>query len=143
MYRNNSSLREVKVKDLTPGSKWFTITVKVLRVGDERKVFSRRDGEEHKVAEALVGDETGTVLLSLWDEDIERVKEKIGASVTITNGYVSTFRGSIRLSLGRFGKLEEAKKAVEEVNESYNVSEIKVEERPERPGGRGRRRRFS
>ncbi len=139
MYKESSNLKEIKVNELRPGSKWFMVTVKILNVGEERKVFSRRDGEEHRVAEALVGDETGTILVSLWDEDIDLFKEKEGASVTIANGYVTVFRGSMRLSLGRFGKLEEAKRDIEDVKEDYNLSEIEVEDRGRRRGGRRRR----
>ncbi|RLE68021.1 MAG: single-stranded DNA-binding protein [Thermoprotei archaeon] len=129
----------MKVRDLRPSSRWFTVTVKVLDVGEEKTVFSRRDRSRHRVAEALVGDETGTILFSLWDEDIDRVREMVGSSITVRNGYIVLFRGSMRLALGRFGTIEEPVREIENVNESVNMSEKRYEMRrspPRRFGGR-------
>lgn len=122
--------RELKVRDLRPNSRWFTITVKVLRLNDEKTVLSRRDGSEHRVAEALVGDETGTVLMSVWDDDIDRVKGFVGSTVKLQNCFVTLYRGSIRLGLGRFGSIEKAERDITDVDESVNISE-------KRFGGRG------
>lgn len=113
----------MKVKDLKPNSRWFTITVKILKVGGERNVLSRRDGCQHRVAEALVGDETGTVVMTIWDEDIDRVKELVGSTIRITNGSTTVFKGSLRLVLNRFSMLEEAKDQINHVNETFNISE--------------------
>jgi len=121
MLRRSGQL-EVKIKDLKPNLRWFTITVKVLRLGDEKTVFSRKDGDQHRVAEALVGDETGTVLMSLWDDDIDKVKELVGSTIKIQNGLVTLYKGSMRLSLGRFGTLEKVEEDIV-VNESVNISE--------------------
>lgn len=134
-------LTELKVRDLRPTSRWFTLTVKILEVGEEKTVFSRRDGSQHRVAEALVGDETGTILFSLWDDDIDRVRELVGSSITVRNGYVVLFRGSMRLALGRFGTIEEAEREVTKVDETVNMSERKYESR--RPPRRRQRRRFA
>lgn len=112
---------------MKPNSKWFTIKVKVLEMGDEKVVFSRKDGSQHRVAEALVGDETGTVLFSLWDNDIDKVKELIGSTITVRNGFVTLYKGSMRLSLGRFGSIEESDEEIEEVERTVNVSERRFE----------------
>lgn len=137
-------IRELKIGDLNPNSRGFKVTVKVLEMGEERSVFSRRDGGEHRVAEALVGDETGTIFLTVWDDDIDALREKIGSSVTINNGYITLFRGSMRLSLGRFGSIEEPEHEVEKVSRSPNMSEKTYEEERRGYGGfkRGRRREY-
>lgn len=113
----------LKVKDLKPYSKWFTITVKILKMNDEKTVFSRKDGNQHRVAEALVGDETGTVILSIWDDDIERARELVGSTVTIRNGFTTVYKGSLRLTLSRFSILERAEENIAKVNEALNISE--------------------
>lgn len=128
---------KLKVANLRPMSRWFTLTVKVLKVGEERVVRSRRDEAEHRVAEALVGDETGTVLFSLWDDEIERIRGLEGSTIEVKNGMITLFRGSMRLSLGRFGSIEKAKEEITEVNESVNMSERRFEERGP-PRGRPR-----
>lgn len=119
--RRNDQL-EVKVKDLKPNLRWFTITVKILKLNDEKIVFSKKDGDQHRLAEALVGDETGTILMSLWDEDIDKVRDLVGSTVKIKNGFVALYKGSMRLSLGRFGTLEKIDEDII-VNESINFSE--------------------
>ena len=96
-----------------------------------------RDGSPHKVCDALVGDETGVVYLTLWDDNIEKVNE--GDTVRIENGYVTLFKGNIRLNIGKYGKLGPAAAPLEaEVNTENNVSS-KAYEQERRPfrGGRG------
>lgn len=127
--------RELRVTDLRPGIRNVNMTLKVLRVGQEKTVFSRKDGSEHRVADALVGDETGVVYMTLWDDEIEEVKEHEGSTIKLRNGYVTVFRNTLRLSKGRYGKIEEADREIEDVNESNNVSEKPI-------GFRGRYRRF-
>jgi replication factor A1 len=100
-----------------------------------------RDGSPHKVSDALIGDETGVVYLTLWDDNIEKVND--GDSIRIENGYVTLFKNNIRLNIGKYGKLEPAKEPLAvEVNQENNVSS-KTYEQQRRPyrgrsgGGRG------
>ncbi|MEM4643963.1 MAG: hypothetical protein QW748_01130 [Candidatus Methanomethylicaceae archaeon] len=108
-----------KIEELNPASRGVDVLVKVLEINPSREV-STKDGASHSVAEALVGDDTGCVLLSLWDDDIERVK--VGQTVSIKNGYVTLFRGSIRLNVGRYGTLELATEEIPHVNMENNIS---------------------
>lgn len=108
-----------KIEELNPASRGVDLLVKVLELNPSREV-STRDGSSHSVAEALVGDETGCVLLSLWDNDIQRVK--VGQTISIKNGYVSLFRGSIRLNVGRYGTMELATEDIPQVNTDNNIS---------------------
>ncbi len=55
------------------------------------------------VANITLKDETGTIQMSLWGDDISKVSK--GDVIEITNGYVSEFRGSPQLSSGKFGKI--------------------------------------
>jgi len=96
-----------------------------------------RDGSAHKVCDALVGDETGVVYLTLWDDNIAKVNE--GDSIRVENGYVTLFKGNIRLNIGKYGKLDMAKEPLTvEVNTENNVSSkaYEQERRPFRDGGR-------
>ncbi|MFQ6081497.1 MAG: single-stranded DNA-binding protein, partial [Candidatus Bathyarchaeia archaeon] len=93
-----------------------------------------RDGSTHQVAEALVGDETGCILLNLWDEDIGRFE--VGDVIQIRNGYVRLFRGSMRLNIGRYGEAERLEEEMAEVNTENNLSERRY------PGRWRRRREF-
>ncbi|MBS7248030.1 MAG: hypothetical protein QXW47_04990 [Candidatus Jordarchaeales archaeon] len=108
------------VNELNPASRRVNLKVKVVNVSDVREVVSRRDGSVHKVAEALVGDKTGSILLTLWDDAISEVSP--GSSMMIKNGYVSLFRGQMRLNLGRYGNIETIEEEIE-ANTDNNLSD--------------------
>jgi len=128
----------VKVSDLQAFSKQVNTTVKIVQKGEARETVSRQDGTTHRVLDALVGDETGAIYMTLWDDNIDKVNE--GDSVTVKNGYVRPFKGSMRLNIGRYGSLEPAETALGEVNTQNNLSDKVVEERPYRSYGGGGRR---
>jgi len=152
MSYNEESGVKSKVESLNPRSRRVNVTVKVTSKNPVREIVSRKDGSNHRVTEALVGDETGAVLLTLWDDDIEKVKE--GDILDIGNGYVSLFKGSMRLNIGRFGTLEPSKTPIGDVKTDNNLSDRHFEEErgyqefrrfsPDRGygGGRGGRRDF-
>jgi replication factor A1 len=76
-----------------------------------------------------VGDETGSIYLTLWDDNIENVKDE--STLDVKNGYVSLFKGSMRLNIGRYGKLEASSQTISTVNTTNNLSD-KQYEQPER-----------
>jgi replication factor A1 len=94
---------ELKIKELRNGMKRLDIEGKVTDKSETREVTSRFKNETYKVASAVIADETGTVKLTLWNEQIDQVN--VGNIVKIENGYVSSFRGEIQLNIGKFGKL--------------------------------------
>ncbi|HLE54868.1 MAG TPA: hypothetical protein VI999_06495, partial [Thermoplasmata archaeon] len=124
-----------KVKDLTPESKQVNVLAKVVGLSEEREITSRF-GEARKLVEATVGDETGTVLLTLWNDQIGQVaKDQV---VLVDNGYVSLVRGHIRLNVGKYGSLAKSETPFETVNTSLDVSAVEYEREPRyRSGGYG------
>lgn len=75
----------------------------VTEKSDPREVMSRFKDQTYRVATATIADETGTVRLTLWNDQIEMVK--VNDKVRIENGYVTSFRGEIQLNAGKFGTL--------------------------------------
>ena len=127
----------VKVGDLNSYSRRVYTTVKVISKTEEREVTSRRDMSTHRVAEALVGDETGTIYMTLWDDVLDAIEDEM--VLDVKDAYVNLFKGSMRLNLGRYGSYEVIEEApFEEVNLENNLSS-KVFEQPRRYG-RGRDR---
>jgi replication factor A1 len=124
----------VKVGELTPNSKAVNVTVKVVSKGEVRSTTSGRDYSVHKVAEALVGDETGCIYLNLWDDNIEKIKE--GETLSIKNGYVNLFRGYMRLNIGRYGSFETVTEPqITNVNTENNLSSKQYEQERRFGGG--------
>ena len=139
-FENKKQPVEAKVGELTPQSRAVNVTAKVVSKSEIRDIPLGRDGAAHKVCDALVGDETGSIYLTLWDDNIEKVDEE--HTVRIENGYVTLFKGNMRLNIGKYGKLEIATEPFQgEVNTENNVSSktYEQERRPFRRGGYGRR----
>ena len=64
------------------------------------KEFSKF-GKTGKVSTAIVEDNSGKIALTLWDEQVELVKQ--GNKVKITNAYCKEWQGEKQLNLGRYG----------------------------------------
>jgi len=127
---------DAKVGELTPTSRAVNVIAKAMSKSEVRNIAAGRDGAPHRVCDALIGDETGCVYMTLWDDNIEKVKE--GDTVSVKNGYINLFRGNMRLNIGRYGTLDIAEQPLEvEVNTENNLSN-KAYERPRR-SFRGRR----
>ena len=124
----------VKLGDLNSYSRKVYTTVKVISKTEPREVTSRSDDSTHRVSEALIADDTGSIYLTLWDEAIDEVDEEM--ILDIKNAYVNVFRGSMRLNIGRYGSYEVLDDSpFEEVNLENNLSSRQVEF-----SGRGRGR---
>ncbi|MEM3458767.1 MAG: OB-fold nucleic acid binding domain-containing protein [Candidatus Bathyarchaeia archaeon] len=93
----------MKIKELRNGMKNVTIEAKVTEKSDPREVLSRFKDETYKVATAIIADETGTIKLTLWNEQINQVN--VNDTVKVENGYITSFRGEIQLNIGKYGKL--------------------------------------
>ena len=93
----------MKIADLQDGMRRVDVEAKVLEISEPREVRSRYTGQQLKVAEAMISDDTGTVKLVLWNEQIEQVN--LDDNVRIENGYIRSFRGEIQLNVGKYGAL--------------------------------------
>jgi replication factor A1 len=134
-FENKRQPVEAKVGELTPQSRAVNVTAKVVSKSEVRDIPMGRDGSPHKVCDALVGDETGSIYLTLWDDNIEKVNED--DTLRIENGYVTLFKGNMRLNIGKYGKMMPAEEPLEgEVNTENNVSS-KTYDQPRRSFRRG------
>ena len=116
----------MKVEKLGPNSREVNTVVKVVSKSEVRNVTGR-DYSVHRVADASVGDETGCVVLTLWDDNIDKINEE--ATIRVTNGYVNLFRGNMRLNIGRYGSFEILEETpITEVNTENNLSEKRYEQ---------------
>lgn len=110
----------MQIAELNPRSRGVNLKVHVIDKGPENEVVSRKDGSTYRVAEALVGDPSACVLMSLWNETIGIVEE--GKNYHIQNAYITIFKNSMRLNLGRNGTMEKIDEEIKP-NEEVNVSE--------------------
>jgi len=92
----------MKISDLKVGQNRVDVEAEVKSI-EEPRSFDRF-GRTVKVANAVVEDDSGSIKLTLWNQDIDNVKQ--GNKVKITNGFVNEFNGEKQLTAGKFGKLE-------------------------------------
>jgi replication factor A1 len=131
---------DAKIGELNPSSRAVNVLAKLISKSEVRNVAAGRDGEPHKVSDAMVGDETGCIYLTLWDDNIEKVKD--GDTIMIKNGYINLFRGNMRLNVGRYGTLEISETPLAGEVKSENNMSTQVYEQPRRPFRGGDRRDF-
>ena len=100
--------RSMKVKDITPGMFSIDLKCKIAKITDIRTF--EKNGIQGAVQNVLLGDETGIIRLSLWNDEIEKAKEsglKEGASVKLSKIIVKEDNlGNPELRLGRKGAIE-------------------------------------
>jgi len=119
----------VKVGDLKPYLGKVYLKAKIVEMEDPREV----SGGEHRISEALVGDESGCIYLTLWDDNIDQFE--VGSTVHVENGYVSVFKESMRLTAGKYGTVSKIDEEISEVNADNNLSDQRVEQRQRRRYG--------
>ena len=81
----------------------ITLQGTIEEKGDPRTVNTKYG--ETQVCDSYLVDESGRIKLTLWGEDIEKVKN--GDTVSIQGAYTTTFRNEVQLNVPKKnGKLE-------------------------------------
>ena len=91
-----------KIGDLKVGMKRVSLKAEMLEIPKSRIVYTRY-GTTACVSNALIRDETGSMKMSLWNQQIDMVHK--GDVVDVKNGEVAWFSGERQLRLGRSGSL--------------------------------------
>ncbi|ONK79221.1 uncharacterized protein A4U43_C01F4160 [Asparagus officinalis] len=116
-----------KVDELKPGTKGHTLTAKV--VSSKTVLQKGRAASPHlretKIAECLIGDETASIVFTARNEQVDMMKP--GATVIIRNAKIDMFKGSMRLVVDKWGRVEVTEPADFPVKEDNNLSLIEYE----------------
>ncbi|KAK9188915.1 hypothetical protein WN944_020320 [Citrus x changshan-huyou] len=140
MAESKSGLRKpvfTKVDQLRPGTSGHTLTVKVVST---KMVLQKGRGDgtqvrQMRIAECLVGDETGMIIFTARNDQafiicvfqlmMDLMKE--GTTVILRNAKIDMFKGSMRLAVDKWGRVEVAEPANFTVKEDNNLSLIEYE----------------
>jgi replication factor A1 len=97
----------LKIFELEPNLTSVEVVGRVVEVGDKRE-FTRNDGSRGKLASLVIGDESGTARVTLWNEHADEVDSmKVGDVVKLVDAYTTLgLLGQPELQLGRQGKVE-------------------------------------
>ena len=114
------------IDSLAMGQSDVTVAGVVLDTEPVR-TFDRDDGSEGRVANIAIGDETGRVRITLWDEmtdAVERVEP--GDTVEVVDGYVRERDGDLELHVGNKGAIEEVEESVEFTPETAAIDAVEI-----------------
>ena len=95
----------MNISELKTGMRGVSVVGKIVSISEPRTVNLRAGGTA-QVADAVLSDDTGSIKLSLWDSQINQVKQ--GDKVSVENGYIQSFRGENSLNIGKYGKINKA-----------------------------------
>jgi replication factor A1 len=91
-----------KIGDLKVGMKKVSLKAEVLEIPESKIVYTRY-GTTASISNALIKDETGSMKMSLWNDQISMVHR--GDVIDVKNVTVAWFSGERQLRLGRSGSL--------------------------------------
>jgi replication factor A1 len=115
-----------KIGSIRPESGTVSFAGRVLSISETRE-FRRSDESVGQVVNLVLGDETGTIRLALWDEAVEMIKS---GDITVDRCY--RVRGMARegysgteISLGRSGNIEELDLDIKPRLAPFKIEEIR------------------
>ena len=83
------------IKDLEARQGNVNLTLEIVEKGDIREF--EKFGKKGRVCNAVAKDATGTIKITLWNEDIDKVNA--GDTIKIENGWVGEWQGELQLCL--------------------------------------------
>jgi Single-stranded DNA binding protein Ssb-like, OB fold len=102
LSRKRRTVQGRSIRDVWSGMSHVSLKAKILEVAEPMRVITKY-GNYASLAKALIWDETGTIQLCLWNDQIGSVS--VGDSVRIENARAYLFRGEKQLSIGTRGLL--------------------------------------
>ncbi|MDS0473565.1 single-stranded DNA binding protein [Natrinema sp. 1APR25-10V2] len=116
------------IEDLSLGLSNVNL-VGLLLDTDSVRTFDRDDGSEGKVSNLVLGDSTGRIRVTLWDEQADLATEfEPGVTVEVVDGYVKERDGTLELHVGNRGAVEAVDEEVEYVPESTPIEDVEIDQ---------------
>ncbi|KAG2285626.1 hypothetical protein Bca52824_045230 [Brassica carinata] len=118
----------VKVDQLKPGTSGHTLTVRVVNqtsVPQKPNAASSSHLRPNRISECLVGDETASILFTARNDQVDLMKP--GATVNLRNAKIDMFKGSMRLAVDKWGRIEVTDPVEMTVKEDNNLSLVEYE----------------
>ncbi len=112
-------MSKIKIANLNPKAWGLKLMFKVVKKGESREV-EFKDGSTHKVAEHLVGDNTGTILLTAWDDKIDKFEK--GKVYEITEARMNVYNYRMKINMTRKSEMKEVDDDMK-VKKTVNMSE--------------------
>jgi replication factor A1 len=115
------------IAGLIAGLNGVDVSGVILEV-DPVRTFSKRDGSVGKVTNVTIGDETGRVRVTLWDDIAENMADFVSGDVLdIKNGYTRERYGRLEVHVGNRGLLQKGTGHIEFVEKIIPIRDVQVE----------------
>lgn len=100
--KQNPAPSHLNIEDLRVGMKKINVNATVKEVAEPAKVHTQfRDNAV--VSNAVIEDESGKILLCLWDQQVNTVH--VGDAIEVKGAHVASFKGERQLRLGKNGSV--------------------------------------
>ncbi len=113
-----------KISDLKRDMGEVRLLGVVVDPGQVRE-FDRKDGGKGKVRSVLLGDETGKIRLTLWNELTDLPLEK-GQTLEVINVSCRERYGSLELSTGSYSTVRESSKQINYSEKTTSISDLQA-----------------
>jgi replication factor A1 len=123
---SGASNEPTKIADVTQSGSNVYVTGKIISVFEIRE-FSRQDGTTGKVGNAIIADDTGSIRLTLWDDNADLIATeylKAGKSYQVS-GYTKEGYSGLEINVGRSGNIQEANEDIPVKLPSSKIDGIK------------------
>ncbi len=101
--KKNIMLQSNLIKDLRVGMSHVNLNAMVLEIPEPKCVYTRF-GNNAVVTNAVIGDDTGTIKLCLWNGQIGCIA--VGDNIQIKNARTFAFKGEKQLLVGNKGSIK-------------------------------------
>ncbi|MBW6441006.1 replication factor A [Patescibacteria group bacterium] len=116
----------LKIKDIKNGMGDINLFGRIVEISD-MKTFSKKDGTSGSVCNITIGDDTGKICVTLWDQNTEFTKDvTLDDSVEIINGYAkeNNFNQQVEIQIEDRSTIKKSTKTVEHKENFTPISEI-------------------
>ncbi|XP_059624559.1 uncharacterized protein At4g28440-like [Cornus florida] len=130
MAEAKSAMRKpvfTKVEQLRPGTSGHNLTAKVVssKMVLQKGYPAGPQVRQMHIAECVIGDETGTIVFTARNDLVDLMKPD--TTIILRNAKIDMFKGSMRLAVDKWGRVEVTEPASFTVKEENNLSLVEYE----------------
>jgi len=119
--KNTQSI--LSISDLHPGVE--ATIVGTITYMDSVKTFQRKNGSSGRYVRLGLTDETGSIVLLLWNDDTSRIESNMiqpGSSIKIINGYTKKGYQGVEIHVGKWSSIEPINAPLEKNENTTDVA---------------------
>jgi replication factor A1 len=123
VYVKNPS---TKISDIKDGMGSINVVGRLLDISDVR-TFNKKDGSKGRVGNITIGDDTGKIRITLWDDKTDKMGElRPGDAVEVINGYAreNNFNQQVEIQIGNHSLLNKTETSVKYQENFTAISDI-------------------